>query len=220
MRSKQIALAFLCALAVAGQGGDVAAAGEDYVPKQLLTNEIREIQSFGRTLQTFVRNVDALEKKAQRSKSEIDSIASEAEAVKRAIPQFQRAAWGAIQKLQAAGKWTPELDTYLEQQLKEQGAPVSALQDVRSRGGARAVFQNAASLATDLHRQVDEDVKTLRGKSVARRLLEELVGTPVCAGLTQAGYCLLCKAETFFCSLGASGDCWNAAANCFICRIS
>jgi hypothetical protein len=176
-----------------------AALAQDYVPKSLLATEMRDISALTTALDQLDRVAAALERKAQISKSEIDSAQAEADAVKQALPQFQRALSSVINKLQAAGKWTPELDAFVEGRLKARGASASVQQEFKRLGGARGVFQYLAAIGGDVTRAVDADVAALRRKGVVNRLLDELLGTPVHAGLIKMIQAVACRAVDGIC---------------------
>lgn len=206
-------------------GGDGAAAqggaAAPYVPKDLLTTEVRDLNTLVQALETFLKRADPLDKKAQVSKAEIDVLVVDAEAVKRAIPTFQRGVASLISKLQAGGKWTPEFDASIESRLNQPGVDSSVLRGVRQQGGARTVLQSAAAAATDVGRAVDRNVTELRGKTLIGRLLQELIGTPVHASfsLVERGRaCLIFKAAQIGCAAGFTLDCHDAVFFGAICR--
>jgi hypothetical protein len=193
----------------------------DYVPKDLVTTEVRDMDALVRALDAFIRRADPLDKKPQVPRAELDAVSADAEAVKRAIPQFQRGISSIMGKLQAAGKWSPELDTFVESRLKATGAPDGVLQDLRTNGGARAVLQNASGAVTGLAQAVDRNVTELRGKSIVSRLLEELLGKTAYASWSlrdRATACRIYLAAKIACSLGEQMSCHDAVFYGAICR--
>jgi hypothetical protein len=170
----------------------------DYA-KGVVTTEARDMSGLVEALDRYEKRAISLDKIAKPAASEIDALQTEAEAVKRALVSYQRALTGLIGKLKGAGKWTPDFDAVVEIRAK---ADPQLLQELRKHGGARSAMEKASGIAGGLGRAIDDDLRTLRGKSVARRLLEELTGIPVSA-TALPDFCPLRAIATVPCRLGS-----------------
>lgn len=174
----------------------------DYA-KGVVTTEARDMSALVDALDRYERRAVALEKTAKPATAEIDALQSEGEVVKRASSSYQRALTGLIGKLKGAGKWTPDFDAVVETKAK---ADPQLLQELRKHGGARSAMEKASGIAGGLGRAIDDDLRTLRGKSVARRLLEELTGIPVSA-TALSDFCPLRAIASAVCRLGPDMSC-------------
>jgi hypothetical protein len=190
--------------------GPLAAAqpDPDYA-KGVVTTEARDMSAIVDALDRYEKRAVSLDRIAKPPTSEIDALQSEGEGVKRALPSYQRALTGVIGKLKSTGKWTPDFDAFVETRAK---ADPPLVQELRKLGGARSAMEKASGIAGGLGRAVDEDVKTLRGKSLAHRLLEELTGRPVSA--LRADTCSMRYVASAMCRISLDGNC--APAKCVL----
>jgi hypothetical protein len=101
---------------------------------------------------------------------------------------MQNALRTTVSKLRNAGKWTPELDAFIDEQMRKGGASPPALQLIARQGGFRAAVQEASTAIGRLAAEIDDDIKALRRPTSALgQLVEALLGTPVsCAGAVVA----------------------------------
>ena len=190
-----------------------------YVTVDLLSAERRDTREFIGAFDKFLKRADALDKQTTVTKSELDALIADAEAVKRAIPTFQRGASAMVSKLRTAGKWTPELDAFVERQLKAKGTSDARLQGLRTNGGARAVLESAATKIAELPAALDQDIRALRTKSgVVQRLVEELLGKPVYASLwSRAHACWMVYWLMPDCGMGDQDACFWVNYYCLQC---
>ena len=194
-------------------------ATSQYVAADLLSAERQDARSLFTAFDRFFKRADALDKKTSVTKSELDAVVADAEAVKRAIPTFQRAISSMISKLKTAGKWTPELDTFVENQLKTKGVSDARLREFRENGGARRALEIAGAKSAELTAALDGDIKALRAKSgFVQRLLGELLGKPVYASLfSRLHACWLVHVYMDSCAMGDATDCIIMHMACEIC---
>ena len=133
-------------------------------------------------LDAFDSRVNTLVRRGKPTASEIDALAAESAAVKRSFGDASQSIRTFVAKLRAANKWTPELDAHVDARLRAAGA-VALADGLKAEGGARAVVEKTAALQGAAAAEIDKELAALRGRSIARRLFEELTGTPVSAGL-------------------------------------
>lgn len=159
-----------------------ADAAKIQLPASSFSAERSDIKTLSIALGRFLAKADPLEGKASVAKGDLDAVLANADDVKRAVPAFQRAVSSAIAKLQANGRWTADLDSFVEAQLRARGA-TNTLNFVRLNGGVRAALQSSVSTIANVGSSLDADVRRIRGQGLAARALAELIGTPVDASL-------------------------------------
>jgi hypothetical protein len=153
------------------------------VQASLVSAERNDIGQLSTALSQFLTAADALDKRGNASRSELDALTTNANHVKQATLTYQRAMQSALAKLQASGRWTPDLDRFVEDRLSAANA-TNTLNYVRLHGGARAAFQASLTNITSLGPSLDGDLRHLRGSGLSTRALEALIGTPVEASLS------------------------------------
>jgi hypothetical protein len=190
-------------LMVPVSGAAAAAQPDPDYAKGVVTTEARDMTALVDALDRYERRVVTLEKAVQPATTDLDALQSDGDAVKRATASYQRALSGVIAKLRSAGKWTPEFDAYVETKAK---ADPELLQALRKLGGARSAMERASGAIGGLPRLVDDDLRALRAKGIARQLLEQLTGTPVAATARQDG-CIIRYIASTLCRIGPDGTC-------------
>lgn len=181
----------LCVLQANATSSLAFAQPEPYLSPDFLKAESRQVEAFGNVLSQYLDQYSRLRKQTSVAPPDLAQLQRAGQAVKAQLGSMSAAMRGAISKLRSAGKWTPELDVFVEQQMRKGGASPAALQLIARGGGFRAVVQEAANIAGQLGGEIDADITGLqRPTSAFRQLLEALLGTPVsCAGGVSA-----CKA--------------------------
>jgi hypothetical protein len=181
----------LCVLQIGATSSPVFAQSEPYLSPDLLKAESGQAEPFGNALSQYLQQYSKLKKQTAVAPADLAQLQRTGESVKAQLGSMQVAMRGAISKLRGAGKWTPELDAFVEQQMRKAGASPAALQLIARGGGFRAVVQEAANIGGQLGAEIDGDITALqRPAGVFGQLLEALLGTPVsCTGALVA-----CKA--------------------------
>jgi hypothetical protein len=178
----------LCVLQVGATSSPVFAQSEPYLSPDLLKAESRQAEAFGNALSQYLDQYSRLKKQTAVAAADLAQLQTTGQSVKAQLGSMQAAMREAISKLRGAGKWTPELDAFVEQQMRKGGASPAALQLIARGGGFRAVVQEAANIAGQLGAEIDGDITALqRPPGVFGQLLQALLGTPVsCAGAVTA----------------------------------
>lgn len=171
-------------------------------------------------LDRYDRRFGPLEGRSNVASADVDAVALEVNAVKQALPAFTRAVGSTISRLQGAGKWTAEFDTFTAAQLQTSGMSAGAVAAVQRAGGPRAILQRTAGLSTDLSGALDREVAGLRHKLSLTRWLEPVLGVPVQAGLLSTiKACYYRISYGIDCANGVLGSCLAAYVASRDCNI-
>ncbi len=156
-----------------------------------LTTELAALGRAMPAIETFDADATALTARGSVSRTEIERLRAEAAAIKPHLPAMHTAFTGIIAKLKRVGKWTAESDVEMLASLRRSGDPqIRQIADAFVKaGGGRAYLEQAASRIPGLGSELDALVKSLEPKSVWLKILEPLLGTPVCACATHTARC-------------------------------
>jgi hypothetical protein len=128
-----------------------------FIESALIKTEADSLGSFV----TRLGDYDAKVKQVRATKGSplLPQLRSQADQLKSATPTAQRDIRSIVDKLQRAGKWTAELDTYVIDQLKKAGADPRGIALIQSEGGARAVLTTVQNQLPTLNQDIDADLK-------------------------------------------------------------
>jgi hypothetical protein len=163
---------------------------DPYVAPDLLKTEVQDIVTAGQALVRFEDHAAALEQKKPLSQADLEGLQTEADLFKRTLPAYQRALSSSTAKLKSAGKWTPQLDTFVEQKLRENRIDDRIILQLKSAGGYRALLDRAAASMTQLGSEVDKRIAELRGTAAIQQIIDFFLGTPVSARVSR-GRCVV-----------------------------
>jgi hypothetical protein len=173
--------------AVAGKGA--------FIESTLIKTEADSLGSFV----TRLGDYDAKVKQVRATKGSplLPQLRSQADQIKTATPTAQRDIRSIVEKLQRAGKWTPELDAFVIDQLKKAGADPRGIALIQSEGGARAVLMSVQSSLPTLSQDIDADLKEVSTAANTGRLPGFVACETVYAGRLK---CLIFVAAAVACA--------------------
>ncbi len=183
---RAVAVTVTCLFAAA----DLPVSAQDpYVPPDLIRTETQTITTVVEALIRFDDRASELEKMATLSKADLEALASDANVLKAKVSTLQQALSGSIRKLRDAGKWTPLLDTFVEQNARSNRVDDSIIQALKTLGGFRNILEQSAASSTLISTEIDKRLADLRGRTTAQRLFDFFLGTPVEARVSRRTAC-------------------------------
>ena len=139
-----------------------------FLPRDFASQETAALDSFGKSLKDFSDKLKAVDGSARPSSQQIDELESKANSLKGKVSAFKNSMERYIQKVKDAGKFTPELDSFIEAELSKSGK-TELVQAIRSSGGARAALQKSASESNKVTEGVDEAMREIKGRGATVR---------------------------------------------------
>lgn len=165
-----------------------------FVQPDLIRTEATALGSFATRLGDYDANLRRA--RASKTAAGLPQLKTQADQVKSTSPTALRDLRSAIEKLQRAGKWTPEFDAFVLDRAKSAGTDPRVIAMIQSEGGARALLSSVAAGLPSLPQDVDQDLKAIAPAGIAalpRWAAGETVyaGKGKCAIYVAAGVVLL-----------------------------
>jgi hypothetical protein len=142
-----------------------------YLDPNFIAPESTALDSFRKYLQDFSAETETLQRKARITREEKERTAVLAKEVKDSIPLAKQHFESVIEKIKSDGKWTPELDTYMVEQVSRMEMPSETkdafINQVKRNGGARAVLEKALQVLPDAGKDIDDTRNAIERKQSA-----------------------------------------------------
>lgn len=169
-------------------------------PEPILANAAAEGAAVERALQALnsyqKQYASAAGAKTAVTPAQMTALRSAAGDSKREYQNLERAAVSLMAKLKAANKWNDAFDAEIEKRMKDVNMAPQFVTYFKAQGGARAIIERHARLATEAGTQLDVDIDALPKRTLPQIALDALLGTPVMAA------CLKCHCGWY--ALGAA----------------